>query len=166
MAEVLKEEFYQSLNFVVALFFLNDVVSLKCPYPLFFTLEDPSLFRGALNKVGTRRMKLRFYQTSNAGLVTRLANGDKRFQNVLCRHEGILAILVTDRDGVPLVKGKSTESKSSVNLYYNSLNSECSRETLVKLLNYNAQACCSVLSYMHIWWSGWLSSLQSVNPFC
>ena len=22
-----------------------------------------------------------------------------------CRHEGILAILVTDRDGVPLVKG-------------------------------------------------------------
>ena len=55
-----------------SVFFLNDVVSLKCPYPLFFTLEDPSLFRGALNKVGTRRMKLRFYQTSNAGLVTRL----------------------------------------------------------------------------------------------
>ena len=53
-------------------FFLNDVVSLKWIYPLFFTLEDPSLFRGALNKVGTRRMKLRFYQTSNAGLVTRL----------------------------------------------------------------------------------------------
>jgi len=69
-------------------------------------------------------MKLRFYQTSNAGLVT---NGDKRFENVLCRQEGILAILVTDRDGVPLVKGKSTESKSSVNLDYNSLKSECSR---------------------------------------
>lgn len=63
-----------------------------------------------------------------------MTNGDKRFENVLGRQAGILAILVTDRDGVPLVKGKSTENKSTLNLYYNnSLNSECSRKTLVTL---------------------------------
>ena len=67
-------------------------------------------------------MKLRFRQKANAGLVTNHL-GDNLLEIVprfLCRHEGILAILVTDRDGVPLVKGKTIESQSSVNLNHNS----------------------------------------------
>lgn len=77
-------------------------------------------------------MKLRFYHNSNAGLVTKYLYWDKLLENVprfLCRHEGILAILVTDRDGVPLVKGETIESQSSsVKLYQNQFSE--SRRTL------------------------------------